>query len=287
MLRPGGRFAFFLNHPLLQTPNSGWIDDHMVDPPEQYWRIGPYLVEDNSVEEVEKDVFIPFIHRPMSRYVNAMADAGLVLRRMLEPAPPPGFLGGPPSTTRRRRSRACSCWWPSTRPVTEPGRRRSTSRLDRPAGWRRAGSAVADTPMCLSHHWPTGYDRCAVIGGLHVCRRCLVLYPVALVAGVAISLGSWWPDGLDPWVLWLFPLPGRDRVRARQPRPHRVLDPTPDVALGRRRARRRRRVRQVHRGHVRPAVWAVVGGVHRDLRGRRDHRGPPQAGASPRDQRGS
>lgn len=92
VLRPGGRFAFFLNHPLLQTPNSGWIDDHMVDPPEQYWRIGPYLVEDNSVEEVEKDVFIPFIHRPMSRYVNAMAEAGLVLRRMMEPAPPPGFL---------------------------------------------------------------------------------------------------------------------------------------------------------------------------------------------------
>jgi SAM-dependent methyltransferase len=92
VLRPGGRFAFFLNHPLLQTPGSGWIDDQVVDPPEQYWRIGPYLVEDNSVEEVEKDVFIPFIHRPMSRYVNAMADAGLTLRRMLEPAPPPGFL---------------------------------------------------------------------------------------------------------------------------------------------------------------------------------------------------
>jgi SAM-dependent methyltransferase len=92
VLRPGGRFAFFLNHPLLQTPHSGWIDDHVVDPPEQYWRIGPYLVEDHSVEEVEKDVFIPFIHRPMSRYVNAMAESGLVLRRMMEPAPPPGFL---------------------------------------------------------------------------------------------------------------------------------------------------------------------------------------------------
>ncbi|MCB0958705.1 MAG: class I SAM-dependent methyltransferase [Acidimicrobiales bacterium] len=96
VLRPGGRFAFFLNHPLLQTPSSGWIDDHVVDPPEQYWRIGPYLIEDESVEEVEKDVFIPFIHRPMSRYVNAMAEAGLVLRRMLEPAPPPGFLARAP-----------------------------------------------------------------------------------------------------------------------------------------------------------------------------------------------
>ncbi len=92
VLEPGGRFAFFLNHPLLQTPGSGWIDDQVLDPPEQYWRIGPYLVEDSSIEEVEKDVFIPFIHRPMSRYVNAMADAGLTLRRMLEPAPPPGFL---------------------------------------------------------------------------------------------------------------------------------------------------------------------------------------------------
>ncbi|MGH9283445.1 MAG: class I SAM-dependent methyltransferase, partial [Acidimicrobiales bacterium] len=39
-----------------------------------------------------KDVFIPFIHRPLSRYVNAMADVGLVVTRMEEPAPPPGFL---------------------------------------------------------------------------------------------------------------------------------------------------------------------------------------------------
>jgi SAM-dependent methyltransferase len=92
VLRPGGRFVFFLNHPLLQTPGSGWIDDQVLDPPEQYWRIGPYLVEDRSIEEVSKDVFIPFVHRPLSRYVNALADAGLGLTRMLEPAPPPGFL---------------------------------------------------------------------------------------------------------------------------------------------------------------------------------------------------
>jgi SAM-dependent methyltransferase len=90
VLRPGGRFLFFLNHPLLQAPGSGWIDDHVLD--EQYWRIGPYLVEDKAMEEVEKDVFLPFVHRPLSRYVNAMADAGLFVRRMEEPAPPPGFL---------------------------------------------------------------------------------------------------------------------------------------------------------------------------------------------------
>jgi SAM-dependent methyltransferase len=92
VIAPGGRFLFFLNHPLLQTPNSGWIDDQVLDPPEQYWRIGPYLVEDTTVEEVEKGVFIPFIHRPLSRYVNALAENGLVVTRMEEPAPPPGFL---------------------------------------------------------------------------------------------------------------------------------------------------------------------------------------------------
>ncbi|HTJ76160.1 MAG TPA: class I SAM-dependent methyltransferase [Acidimicrobiales bacterium] len=90
VLRPGGRFLFFLNHPLLQVPGSGWIDDHILE--EQYWRIGPYLVEDVSLEEVDKDVFLPFVHRPLSRYVNAMAAAGLHIARMEEPAPPPGFL---------------------------------------------------------------------------------------------------------------------------------------------------------------------------------------------------
>ena len=90
VLRPGGRFLLFLNHPLLQVPGSGWIDDHILG--EQYWRIGPYLVEDTSMEEVDKDVFLPFVHRPLSRYVNALAASGLLITRMEEPAPPAGFL---------------------------------------------------------------------------------------------------------------------------------------------------------------------------------------------------
>lgn len=92
VLRPGGRFLLLLNHPLLQTPDSGWIDDQILDPPEQYWRIGPYLTEAVTVEEVGKDIFVKFIHRPLHRYVNALAAAGLTVRRMEEPAPPPGFL---------------------------------------------------------------------------------------------------------------------------------------------------------------------------------------------------
>ena len=90
VLEPGGRFAFFLNHPLLQAPNSGWIVDHILD--EQYWRIGPYLVEDISMEELAPGVVLPFVHRPLSQYVNAMARNGLLIERMEEPMPPEGFL---------------------------------------------------------------------------------------------------------------------------------------------------------------------------------------------------
>lgn len=92
VVKRGGRFSFFLNHPLLQTPGSGWIDDQILDPPEQYWRIGPYLVEAESIEQVELGVYIRFIHRPLSRYINTLAEHGLMLERMVEPAPPQGFL---------------------------------------------------------------------------------------------------------------------------------------------------------------------------------------------------
>ena len=88
----GGTFLLLLNHPLLQTPGSGWIDDQVLDPPEQYWRVGPYLSEANTVEEVEQGVFIRFFHRPLSKYLNAAVSAGFRLERMEEPAPPPGFL---------------------------------------------------------------------------------------------------------------------------------------------------------------------------------------------------
>lgn len=90
VLRPGGTFLLFLNHPLLQAPGSGWVDDHILG--EQYWRIGPYLVEHHGVEEVDKNVWIPFVHRPLSVYVNGLSAAGLYLTAMFEPPPPAGFL---------------------------------------------------------------------------------------------------------------------------------------------------------------------------------------------------
>lgn len=92
VLVPGGRLLLFLNHPLLQTPGSGMIVDHMIEPPETYWRIGPYLPEAATVEEVHKDVFVRFLHRPLSRYVNGLISVGLTLTHMAEPAPPDGFI---------------------------------------------------------------------------------------------------------------------------------------------------------------------------------------------------
>lgn len=94
VLRPGGTFLFLLNHPLLQVPGSGWIDDHILG--EQYWRVGAYLVEDVSLEELAPGVVLPFVHRPLSRYLNTMAGVGLYLEHMDEPAPPPGFIAKAP-----------------------------------------------------------------------------------------------------------------------------------------------------------------------------------------------
>jgi SAM-dependent methyltransferase len=98
VIQPGGRLCCVLNHPLIQTPGSGLIEDHTLDPPERYWRVGPYLVEHVGAEEVDHGVHVNFVHRPLSRYVNAFAEAGLAIERMVEPWPAavaaPGPLAG-------------------------------------------------------------------------------------------------------------------------------------------------------------------------------------------------
>lgn len=94
VLRPGGVAVVVMNHPLVQTPDSGWVDDHVVDPPEFYWRLGPYLDAVTTPEQVTPDVWVTFRHRPLGWYVNRFADSGMLLQRMEEPRPAPGFLAG-------------------------------------------------------------------------------------------------------------------------------------------------------------------------------------------------
>ncbi len=90
VLAAGGAFLLLVNHPVVQGPGSGLIDDKLLE--ERYWRIGPYLNESSSEEEVDPGVRIRFAHRPLSRYVNPACEAGLVLTRLEEPAPPFDFL---------------------------------------------------------------------------------------------------------------------------------------------------------------------------------------------------
>jgi SAM-dependent methyltransferase len=90
VLEPGGRCLLLLNHPLLQAPGSGWIDDHILE--EQYYRVGAYLKDDVSIEELAPGVKLPFMHRPLSRYVEVVGSSGLLIEDMAEPPPPPGFL---------------------------------------------------------------------------------------------------------------------------------------------------------------------------------------------------
>jgi len=75
---------------------------------------------------------------------------------------------------------------------------------------RRMSRPSADesiSPLWLAHHYPEDYDRCVVVGRTHVCRRCIVLYPVAFVVmGLALA-DVRWPDALDPWLLVLLPAP--------------------------------------------------------------------------------
>lgn len=96
VLRPGGCLLVVLNHPIVAAPGSGWIDDHMVDPPEQYWQLGPYLPEAVMTETVARGVHITFHHRPLSRYLNTAWVLGLALTHMDEPPPPAGFVASAP-----------------------------------------------------------------------------------------------------------------------------------------------------------------------------------------------
>jgi SAM-dependent methyltransferase len=92
VLEPGGRLLLLVNHPIAQGPGSGFVDDTILG--ERYWRIGPYLTEQVVVEEVDPGVPVRFAHRPLSGYVNPLCEAGLVLTRLEEPAPPIDFLAG-------------------------------------------------------------------------------------------------------------------------------------------------------------------------------------------------
>ncbi|MFM8305384.1 MAG: class I SAM-dependent methyltransferase [Actinomycetota bacterium] len=120
VLRTGGTFLLLVGHPLLQAPGSGWIDDRDWD--ERYWRIGTYLQEGAAVDEVAPGVAFEFVHRPVARYVNAMAAVGLPVERMEEPAPPQRLID--------------EVWsYPEARAIPRMLLLRATRRAPTPAPW--------------------------------------------------------------------------------------------------------------------------------------------------------
>lgn len=63
--------------------------------------------------------------------------------------------------------------------------------------------------LWLAHHWPGSYgERCVVVSGRPVCRRCAALYPLsAVIAVLALTAGPPWPPAWDPWPVWVLSLP--------------------------------------------------------------------------------
>ena len=61
--------------------------------------------------------------------------------------------------------------------------------------------------LAIAHHPPAQYERCLVVDGRHVCRRCSVLYPIAFaVLGLSFA-GLLWPTSLDRALLLSLPVP--------------------------------------------------------------------------------
>ena len=66
--------------------------------------------------------------------------------------------------------------------------------------------------MWLSHHHRENYDRCTVVAGRHVCRRCLWFYPVCFATTLLSLDGVHWPVAYCKWCDVF--RPSRDRFHA-------------------------------------------------------------------------
>jgi 2-polyprenyl-3-methyl-5-hydroxy-6-metoxy-1,4-benzoquinol methylase len=84
ILRPGGWFVFSLTHPCFHTPLSGWLTEaggtiHRTVRgyfDEKFW------FSDNPHGVRGK---VGAYHRTLSSYINTLAEAGLLLERLIEP----------------------------------------------------------------------------------------------------------------------------------------------------------------------------------------------------------
>jgi hypothetical protein len=66
---------------------------------------------------------------------------------------------------------------------------------------------VGGLDFLLAHHRPEEYDRCYVVGSVHLCARCAGLYPALLLLLALQLTGLVGPLRAEWAVLFLLPLP--------------------------------------------------------------------------------
>jgi SAM-dependent methyltransferase len=88
-LRDGGSFVFSVEHPIVTCASREWAE--APDGARLHWPVDCYLDEGaRLVRWLGTDT--PREHRTIASYMNAMIDAGLIIRRLLEPGPDPASL---------------------------------------------------------------------------------------------------------------------------------------------------------------------------------------------------
>lgn len=96
VLRPGGRFVALFMHPCFDVPGaSGWVVERMGLSTTVWRKVGRYrepFAGQIHVRVEGEIVYVPTDHRPLSWYVRALREAGLVLTALEEPVPTAAFV---------------------------------------------------------------------------------------------------------------------------------------------------------------------------------------------------
>ncbi len=67
-------------------------------------------------------------------------------------------------------------------------------------------TVIDPSPMWLAHHDAAHLDRCVRAGRVHLCRRCSVFYPIAIICAVAIAATAP-PTSIVLLAMWVLPAP--------------------------------------------------------------------------------
>jgi SAM-dependent methyltransferase len=98
-LKPGGRFVFSVEHPIMTAPrHQSWSQDESGLP---VWPIGAYLDEGRRVTDWLADGVVKQ-HRTLATYLNLLIGLGLRLRHVEEWGPTPEQIAAEPDWAKER-----------------------------------------------------------------------------------------------------------------------------------------------------------------------------------------